>query len=49
MCHTQGYFLGPVLFLFNTMFYQIVLSGGLREGTWGGPAPRPPLLIFGPN
>ena len=46
MCHTQGYFLGPLLFLLNTMFYQIVLSGGLREGTWGAQPPGLPRLFL---
>ena len=46
MCHTQGYFLGPLLFLLNTMFYQIVLSGGSREGTWGAQPPGLPYLFL---
>lgn len=46
MCHTQGYFLGPLLFLLNTMFYQIVLSGELREGTWGAQPPGLPAYFW---
>ena len=46
MCHTQGYFLGPLLFLLNTMFYQIVLSGESREGTWGAQLPGLPCLFL---
>ena len=46
MCHTQGYFLGPLLFLLNTMFYQIVLRGESREGTWGAQPPGLPRLFL---